>query len=553
MALRVDGSEPLRVGLSWDLFEGCVKTDLDCAALAFDSCTTLVDACFYNQLEILNGSIKHSGDERDGNKEGFDEVITIDMPHLPTNIHVIALVTSAYEGGTLSEVETARATFQQEGAGTVCEMGVTCGKAAKACSTVVALLYRTPDASWALHACGSLAAGRNFSECYNDVLASLASVVDPVLLAERRANMNKTFNMKKNDVCELPSELFISGEDLFVGLGWDTKCDLDAGILITDKDAKQGAKSLNIVNYRDKSFGRAVVHHGDNVSGEGAGDDERIDIDLDYMPDEVGALWIVVNIYTSGITFEQVKGAYIRLVAASNGHVFARFELTNGSVSDRGLVLAKLTRNAVGRWCIHALGEGCGGQTACAPETRSACGITGTPFTPSEIAKVEAKASSMHTKCRVLTLQLKGVALAAKDSWVMGGKSDPYYEVWDVTHSPEILTARSNVVKACLNPEWKVLETEVISGHSYMVRVWDYDRIGSNDLIGQIDIGTPETFPSRLAPGTRVTLSPKQEAGDLQVVSLKFESITVTARIMEARQKRMSSVWICSSDPLGTL
>ena len=41
---------------------------------AFDSCTTLVDACFYNQLEILNGSIKHSGDERDGNKEGFDEV-----------------------------------------------------------------------------------------------------------------------------------------------------------------------------------------------------------------------------------------------------------------------------------------------------------------------------------------------------------------------------------------------------------------------------------------------------------------------------------------------
>jgi len=32
---------------------------------------------------------------------------------------------------------------------------------------------------------------------------------------------------------------------------------------------------------------------GDNVSGEGAGDDERIDIDLDYMPDEVGALWIV--------------------------------------------------------------------------------------------------------------------------------------------------------------------------------------------------------------------------------------------------------------------
>ena len=36
-------------------------------------------------------------------------------------------------------------------------------------------------------------------------------------------------------MCELPSDLFVAGEDIFVGLGWDTRCDLDAGIMIVDK------------------------------------------------------------------------------------------------------------------------------------------------------------------------------------------------------------------------------------------------------------------------------------------------------------------------------
>jgi len=100
--------------------------------------------------------------------------------------------------------------------------------------------------------------------------------------------MRKTFNMKKNDICELPYDLFVSGEDLFVGLGWDTKCDLDASIIIADKHATStpDAKILKIVYFRDKSFGKAVVHNGDNRTGDGAGDDEKIDIDLDYMPPE---------------------------------------------------------------------------------------------------------------------------------------------------------------------------------------------------------------------------------------------------------------------------
>lgn len=115
----------------------------------------------------------------------------------------------------------------------------------------MALLHRT-NGSWALRSSSVLAFGRNFKDCYNDVLTALSAVFDPVLMAERRANMKRTFKMNKSDVCELPSDLFIAGEDLFVGLGWDTKCDLDAGIMLVDKDAAEGARTINIVNYRDR-------------------------------------------------------------------------------------------------------------------------------------------------------------------------------------------------------------------------------------------------------------------------------------------------------------
>jgi stress response protein SCP2 len=275
----------------------------------------------------------------------------------------------------LSDVETARATFQQQGKGNVCEMGISCGRSVNACGTVVALLYRNSGA-WMLRQNGVVTSGRTFQDSYDDVLACLAGksvggrdeglapIVDPVLLSERRANMKKTFNMNKNEICELPSDLFVSGEDLFVGLGWDTTCDLDAGIIITDKDAMADAHAINIVNYRDKTFGKAVIHNGDNRTGAGSGDDERVDIDLDYIPEQVKVLWVVVNIYTSGFTFQNVKGAYIRLCAARNGHVLCQFKLSDGAVTQRGLVLAKIFRNAVGRWCVLAVGRGCDGQTA---------------------------------------------------------------------------------------------------------------------------------------------------------------------------------------------
>ena len=69
--------------------------------------------------------------------------------------------------------------------------------------------------------------------------------------------------------------------------------------------------------------------------------------------------------------------------------------------------------------------------------------------------------------------------LAIKDSALMGGKSDPYFELWDVTRPEDrFLVARSNIVMNCLNPVWTPLQTEVVPGRKYRILVWDYDRMG---------------------------------------------------------------------------
>lgn len=580
--VTLEAASSARVCLSWDLFPGSVQTDLDCAALAFDSSTTLIDACFYNNVSSLNGSVKHSGDEQDGKKEGFDEVITLDLPNVPPHVSVLCFVVNAYQGGTLADVETAYATVQQEGKGELARLSLCCGKNVAATATICVLVYRKAGA-WCLRNVQSEAAGRTFSDAYPSVLKSLEAVVDPVLMGERRASMDKTFKMSKSDVMEIPPDLFTSGEDLFVGLGWNTNCDLDAAVILTDNDlppsetprpeAEMG-HALNIVNFKDRTFGRAVKHGGDNRTGAGDGDDERIDIDLDCMPEAVKSFWVVVNIYTNGPSFSDVRGAYIRLVAAKNNHELCRFTLEDGSVSERGLVLAKVSRNAVGRWCVRSIGKGCDGDTANAPGTMRACEVRA--MAPAaRIQQVETQASPAVT-WTLATLKVRGLKLAAKDSFLMGGKSDPYFEVWEApaagtppshAQDPSVMSpnghrviCRSQTLMKTLDPEWQEVRFEVKPGCLMRVVVWDYDKMSAPDLIGFHHVGAMTTVTDNPFQAGQYPLTPpppphKQDAGTIEIVLSKVEEQTTRHLADLARMRRSleSAAWISSSDPGPTI
>ncbi|MFE7561509.1 TerD family protein [Kitasatospora sp. NPDC057500] len=149
-----------------------------------------------------------------------------------------------------------------------------------------------------------------------------------------------------------------------MGLGWEPagrgrNIDLDASCLAFD--AKR--EKLDTAWFMKLGiFNGAITHSGDNLTGEGGGDDESITVHLDGLPAEVCGLVFVVNSF-SGQKFTDVKNAYCRLVDAATNQELVRFDLTH-SEAHTGVVMCKLIRQFSGEWVMTAIGEYVDAKTA---------------------------------------------------------------------------------------------------------------------------------------------------------------------------------------------
>ena len=92
------------------------------------------------------------------------------------------------------------------------------------------------------------------------------------------------------------------------GLGWDTVSDCDASIILLDKSGNL----IETIYFGNLDYRKAVTHSGDNMTGEGEGDDEVININLDDLPENVDSIWPVITIYSTH-TFNMIKGAFCRI------------------------------------------------------------------------------------------------------------------------------------------------------------------------------------------------------------------------------------------------
>jgi tellurium resistance protein TerZ len=102
------GSIPAHVcmGLAWDVTNGKV-IDLDASAVMFDANLALLDIVSYRQLTSKDGSIRHSGDEREGDEAGDDEVINISLPTVSPKTKYIGIVINSFSGHELDDVASA--------------------------------------------------------------------------------------------------------------------------------------------------------------------------------------------------------------------------------------------------------------------------------------------------------------------------------------------------------------------------------------------------------------------------------------------------------------
>ncbi|WP_405391529.1 TerD family protein [Streptomyces sp. NBC_01102] len=180
----------------------------------------------------------------------------------------------------------------------------------------------------------------------------------PAPAASGKINLDKgRVNLQKNQTVSLVKGGRPLLSQVKMGLGWEPAfrgkdIDLDASVIAFGPDRNHLDScyfgKLSILN-------GAVKHSGDNLTGEGAGDDEVIVVDLGRIPADATGLVFTVNSFT-GQKFTEVAKAYCRLIDGTTGEELVRFDLT-GAEPQTGVFMAKLIKQFSGEWEMTAMGE----------------------------------------------------------------------------------------------------------------------------------------------------------------------------------------------------
>lgn len=183
----------------------------------------------------------------------------------------------------------------------------------------------------------------------------------------------ESINLSKSPLIDLSKGTSLN--HVYVGLGWDPinknsgikkilgalfggssiDCDAFAIGLLNNKvyDEDDVVYYGNLQNYDE-----TIVHQGDNLTGEGEGDDEVIKIDLTIS--KYDSILIGVNIYNGvnkGQDFSQIQNAYIRLVDEDTGKELCKYLLDDRYVGYVTVIFGELHREK-GDWMFTAKGEG---------------------------------------------------------------------------------------------------------------------------------------------------------------------------------------------------
>ena len=175
-----------------------------------------------------------------------------------------------------------------------------------------------------------------------------------------------SINLSKGQKISLSKE--VNGlNKVVVGLGWDAakknffspapNIDCDASAIMLDEHDMY----VDCVYYGNtQSMGGVVRHSGDNLTGDGDGDDEQIVVKLADMPSKVKKIVFVVNIYSCtsrGQHFGMIKNAFIRLVDASTNKEICKYNLSENYSGKTAMIFAEIY-NHDNEWKFNAIGNG---------------------------------------------------------------------------------------------------------------------------------------------------------------------------------------------------
>lgn len=168
-------------------------------------------------------------------------------------------------------------------------------------------------------------------------------------------------NLKKKDVLDLDKGL----EEVTVSVGWDVtrngaNADLDIAAFMLNENKRVADISTDVI-YFNHMKGEGISLEGDNLTGAGEGDDERIQISLSKIPDRIKRIVFVVTIHEAAIkkqTFGMVNNAYVRLLnRVKNNEEVGVFNLKEHGSTATSVIFSELYKEN-GSWKYKAIGEG---------------------------------------------------------------------------------------------------------------------------------------------------------------------------------------------------
>ena len=154
---------------------------------------------------------------------------------------------------------------------------------------------------------------------------------------------------------------------IVVGLGWDTHkydggfdFDLDSAAFLLDENGKVNADTDFVFYNNLKHSSGAVEHLGDNLTGEGDGDDEQVKVDLSLVPQNISKIAFTVTIHEAlerRQNFGQVSNSYVRVIDEDTNQELLNYELGEDFSIETAIVVCEIYRHN-GEWKFNALGSG---------------------------------------------------------------------------------------------------------------------------------------------------------------------------------------------------
>lgn len=176
-------------------------------------------------------------------------------------------------------------------------------------------------------------------------------------------------NLQKGQKVDLRKSTGGELNKVMVGLGWDPikkrglfskdiDCDASVFLCHDGKVTDQRKDIVSFMNLKHKS--KCVIHSGDNLTGEGEGDDEEIMIDLKNLPPEYDRAIVVVNIYQARQRrqhFGMIQNAFIRIVDLDNNEELLRYDLSGDAYDGQTAMVFGEVYRYKDKWKFGAIGQ----------------------------------------------------------------------------------------------------------------------------------------------------------------------------------------------------